>query len=353
MIIDGILKALSRTNPRESAILQRTMQSAVIVKPQNVVEYYFNGTDQEYWSKQDFPNCAPPWPNFWLEWRMPNTCITNDLTAINEARKREGAMKDIRVEEIGKKKYRITWPTKLVENFGVMVSGAPVPEELNLPARWLLTLRYFVENDNCPYLGLGRLWVDKEGAMVKSRELTKALLAISSQEAEFLGRKDGEPDNGPDNSMTEWGVIAIAPKIPKEFTIRLANYVETKMRNPTMLAISFLHCKNVILQGEVLPRKIQKKRAKANKPPISKFYVMEIQPMRKILSERAPGEPAQRALHICRGHFKDYREGRGLFGKVHGLFWWEMHLQGSQEQGVVDKAYKIPGAQKHETMGEA
>jgi hypothetical protein len=36
-----------------------------------------------------------------------------------------------------------------------------------------------------------------------------------------------------------------------------------------------------------------------------------------------------RALHIMRGHFKDYREGRGLFGKVHGMWWWDFRLTDS------------------------
>ena len=40
----------------------------------------------------------------------------------------------------------------------------------------------------------------------------------------------------------------------------------------------------------------------------------------------------KRALHICRGHFKDYREGRGLFAKTHGIWWWDFRLTDSSHR---------------------
>ena len=37
----------------------------------NVANYFYKGTDQEHWSlDKDFPNIAPPFPAFWLEWRL-------------------------------------------------------------------------------------------------------------------------------------------------------------------------------------------------------------------------------------------------------------------------------------------
>jgi hypothetical protein len=35
-------------------------------------------------------------------------------------------------------------------------------------------------------------------------------------------------------------------------------------------------------------------------------------------------------MHICRGHFKDYREGRGLFGKYHQLVWHPSLVRGTK-----------------------
>ncbi len=40
-------------------------------------------------------------------------------------------------------------------------------------------------------------------------------------------------------------------------------------------------------------------------------------------SEAAP------AIHLVRGHFKEYTPDKPLFGKIAGLFWWEPHLAGA------------------------
>lgn len=47
------------------------------------------------------------------------------------------------------------------------------------------------------------------------------------------------------------------------------------------------------------------------------------------------------AMHTCRGHFADYRKGKGLFGKLKGLYWINSHVRGSEEHGVVEKDYAV------------
>ena len=49
----------------------------------------------------------------------------------------------------------------------------------------------------------------------------------------------------------------------------------------------------------------------------------------------------QRALHICRGHFKDYRDGKGLFGKHKGLYWWDSTVKGNANNGEIKKDYAL------------
>ena len=39
-----------------------------------------------------------------------------------------------------------------------------------------------------------------------------------------------------------------------------------------------------------------------------------------------------RAMHICRGHFKDYRQGKGLFGRYHQLVWQPAIVRGSKSE---------------------
>ena len=43
----------------------------------------------------------------------------------------------------------------------------------------------------------------------------------------------------------------------------------------------------------------------------------------------------------CRGHFRDYREGRGLFGKYKQLVWTPMGLRGGREKGEKTPAREM------------
>ena len=66
--------------------------------------------------------------------------------------------------------------------------------------------------------------------------------------------------------------------------------------------------------------------------------------MRKVLRSTTPaGEQhdVKKALHICRGHFKDFREGRGLFGRTKGLFWWDAQVRGTIDAGISDHEYNV------------
>ena len=112
---------------------------------------------------------------------------------------------------------------------------------------------------------------------------------------------------------------------------------------PAMMAISFLHCKNVSVQEGDPKTKIHKKRAKKSKQPFFRFKTLDIQPMKEVLRNEGGLQEhgLKMALHICRGHFKDYRNGRGLFGKVKGLFWWDMHKRGDDSEGIIHKDYRV------------
>ena len=65
--------------------------------------------------------------------------------------------------------------------------------------------------------------------------------------------------------------------------------------------------------------------------------------MAKILKEQGECETKglQYALHICRGHFKDFSQSKGLFSRNKGLFWWDPQVRGNREIGGVIKDYKV------------
>lgn len=113
---------------------------------------------------------------------------------------------------------------------------------------------------------------------------------------------------------------------------------------PVYLALSFMHCKNITLRPEAVPSKLQKAYLRRHGIPRTVRKTLQIHPSLEVgvYDRTAKGEgEALTPLHICRGHFKDFRSSGGLFGKYKGLYWWDAHVRGKEENGVVSKEYQI------------
>lgn len=112
--------------------------------------------------------------------------------------------------------------------------------------------------------------------------------------------------------------------------------------------LSLMHCRNVTRREVVPPRALSKRNAERRGRPLVRYYTLDIEPMRKVLRTEGRMDEVglKRALHICRGHFKDYRDSGGLFGRHKGLYWWDANVRGSVEGGVVAKDYSVksPGS---------
>jgi hypothetical protein len=142
-----------------------------------------------------------------------------------------------------------------------------------------------------------------------------------------------------------------APMIPAggEADSELLDSLRSKIGSATLpfkYALSLLHCKNVELIDEKVPAPIRKRWKKEGIPDVI-YRQIVVHPMRAQKRRSAvDDEPRQQAgrearLHICRGHFKDYRQGKGLFGKNQGIYWWDHHARGSADLGVVHKTYQV------------
>lgn len=120
-----------------------------------------------------------------------------------------------------------------------------------------------------------------------------------------------------------------------------ANGHEDLMTFPALMALAFMHCKN-IRHVEREPVYYSGKGWRSVKPKHVRHYTLEIDPMREVLRREGNAEAVglARALHICRGHFKDYRQS-GLFGKIKGIFWWDSMVRGKPEHGQVVKDYAV------------
>jgi hypothetical protein len=251
----------------------------------NVADYYF-ASEQEYWDLvDDFPNLAPPYPQFWSEYHLP---------AKIHSKERGDSMLPMSRGRCG-----------------VLITAAP-PEDVvatDLPAgtRWILWCELFIdyghrENIGGPH-GSILLCVDEHGVLIDTPSIQTF---CDPEHAEIM------------RAHVTW-------------------------LHPVLLAVSFLHCKNVTIVDNSMPKPLAKKfRAKHNREP-ARYKTLVIEPLKQVLrTQGRSGEVGlQKALHICRGHFRDYREGRGLFGKYHGQFWIPAIVRGTRGESAPPREVKI------------
>jgi hypothetical protein len=243
----------------------------------NVAEYYFTGTDQEQWNiDRDFPNLAPPFPAFWAEHRMPSLihskeCGDTDVKAILPLGGRVGMM------------VRACDPKD--------VKGEGIPANV----KWILWAELFVDYGQRPPQGPhGSIFlaVDAEGALVENPWMQSF---VRAEDAEIM------------QTLMTW-------------------------LYPMLLTVSFLHCKNVAIVDHAVDRPLAKKWHARHGIWPTTYKTLVIEPLKQILRREGGADKVgiQRAMHICRGHFKDYREGRGLFGKYHQLIWQPSLVRGTK-----------------------
>ncbi|MHC1697954.1 MAG: hypothetical protein AB9919_07880 [Geobacteraceae bacterium] len=90
-------------------------------------------------------------------------------------------------------------------------------------------------------------------------------------------------------------------------------------------------------------KKTIERRQKKRLPFIEQTHVIVIEPMKKVLDTEGDAQNGglAKAFHICRGHFKSYEEGKGLFGKFHRTYFWGSHTRGNIDNRKVNAVYTI------------
>lgn len=110
-----------------------------------------------------------------------------------------------------------------------------------------------------------------------------------------------------------------------------------------LFAVKLMNCRNVKLVDNA-PLPLTRAERRRGDPERVAYKTIKVLPIRKIYNEAESGEEPESGLmplHICRGHFKDFRNGPGLFGKYREIFWWEQHVRGKTENGQVIKDYEV------------
>lgn len=257
---------------------------------QEVVEYlsaYLQ--ENEVWSANDLPCIAPPFPSFFTEFRLrPGS------GGYNGGYRKAGVL------------------------FEAAQNPKPNPDRLDpSKPKWRLQATVMAEDREDKPWALTRyeLHVAENGTLIGSETNRCHLMA------DLFGGK---------SMISEEGKGALL-----QATMNDAIF-------PGLLAVTFSHVKGTRVREEEPPIKLSRKHEARTGRPLAKYKVIDIHPMRNLLLREGEIETQglQRALHLVRGHFADYRE-RGLFGRNKGIFWFPDHIKGTAEAGVVVKDYNV------------
>ena len=141
----------------------------------------------------------------------------------------------------------------------------------------------------------------------------------------------------------------IAPKVfaQDEQAAKRAELIEAMNKDVvfSLFAISVMNCQNIQVDEVPARERIHHRGCRAG----DRQYVLTVRPMAKQKQYESTGRPSQgksseMALHVRRGHFGDYTKGRGLFGRINGVFWFSDTTIGNQKNGIIKKDYKLPNA---------
>jgi len=304
-------------------------ETAQFVDISNVAHWFYEDTEKDLFDiRDDFPSIVSPWPLTWMEYRFPRTMrIGNEVRSTGAA---GGIYIGALLLSIPLKDGRDALEQDVALEFcriGFAASGKQMPKTPS---------------------GLEHDMSDRREAlnnMLAADELPRWMLQATIMQ-EISGRKALPvsltslylDENG---RAFQRGIIDIAMPM-----VISGNMTYDTGFAVFAFALSLMHCKNVNLEDIPVPPKIQAKREKRGVPTVT-FKTLVVEPMRQQVRREAAEDPAgeqnhiKRAMHIARGHFKDYRNGPGLFGKYQGLYWWDMHVRGSAEVGTVVKDYKV------------
>ncbi|MBI4063443.1 MAG: hypothetical protein HY401_03990 [Elusimicrobia bacterium] len=265
------------------------LRSALVMKSDNISDYLYHQNQQEDWDlTKDFPNVAPPFERIWIEYSIPTESHSEGKIVLNKHRPRVGVL--IQSEEVSCDGHKWVCKGTIYQKVVGGLLGC------RIKVKWLVKTN-------------GECCLPPEGLRIELEALAPAVAEAMIQDERFI------------NDAKEWATSHLF--VP-------------------FLTLSFLHCKNVQLVKSPVNLKLQKARQRRKKPPLIRWHTLTIEPVKRIVAAANNGNSTltPKALHICRGHFKDFSE-RGLFGKYKGLYWWDAQVRGASKRGVVLKDYEV------------
>ena len=291
--------------------IRQSCMSAVVLEVSNVCEYIYAADVRENWDlREHFPNIAPLFPVTFVEMRRPSR-IVSEIHGIQSP------------------------PPFMPRQWGFLIEAIDLKQQSYPPAEipliQELIQRGNVAPDDIPNIRWGitayPVWESDSG------EAMSILIPIT-----FLIDKDGRCMSGPN-------FVKLNPVMSQEDSQRFNAMCDVlpSMMWPAWLAICFAHCQKVTWLDHEPPPKVQKKRIKKGNEPLTTYHTLVIEPLEEILRSQGGAESngLQRALTLCRGHFKTYTEENPLFGQHTGTWFWSSHIRNKESKRIREKDYAL------------
>lgn len=285
---------------QHNAALRPILGGATCIEATNVARFFDDsylgdGSFESFWT--DLKCLVPPHKRFFIEWEKP----------LIPGAKRMGMM-------------FFACPPELAEATARMIIGEGAR---STPAK----IAEFRQNPRCRWI------------------------YITLDFLEFEHKKDGEHISGmrgpyhigtisvaEDGALLDFWMSHASAALPKDESIQVAG---ASLVGWTTLAM--MNCANISTIEHKAPEAFQKARAKSGKKPFVSYHTVRVdldKTPRQVGAESLPGEAGTR-LHKKRGHMKDYRKGKGLFGRYKGVWYWGPTLAGSEDEGIVVSDYEM------------
>lgn len=267
-------------------IRDETLRAATVFVADNVGAYYFEGTEKDAWTASDFPVVVPPVNPLWIEFRATQRILST-----------------AGVED---------WPADGPRAWAWLIVSDDIRDRGD---EYGWTVNFY------PFLH----YADQRGV-------------VPPPYMRFLHLRTDGGAFDPHEKEGSWGIATDGDER------HLRHFREDgAVFFPALLALSFMHCKNVAQREVAQPAFERQVWRKKHKRPLVRYKVLDIDPMKRTLASEGGSETGglKKALHICRGHFVTYTEEKPLFGKVSGTFWKPQHIRGSKKEGLVLKDYRV------------
>ena len=197
---------------------------------------------------------------------------------------------------------------------GVKLRGKAL--ENSPPPRWMLEIETYMEkHKGAPFGPVARHWCGL------------------AEDGTWFKQPNGE-------LIWNGGFVEMSVVPPKEVEKEWCDIV-CQLLFPALMALSFMHCKNVSLEAVVPSEKLSRNHRKRHGHPLVSYGELHIDPIRKVLEQQRQGAGGslRKALHLCRGHFKIFTDDAPLLGRATGTYWWAPQVRGACVAAVLFIAF--------------